>query len=269
MKDQIIDLYRKTGNGGLVAKQLGITTYRVYKCLRDNGIEPKKVGGKEKHSVQTMVEMYKDGMSLSQIANKLDMNSVSIWERIKNYDATLLRDRLDALRAVNTKIVGRDRADVVKRYKNGESSSDIAKDYNVHKTTVHSILHEWGVEIRDMYGSNNHQWKGGRVGLNKLIRNSSMYVQFRDDILRSRDYTCEISGERGGRLNVHHKVFFCKLVDDFLSVNPDLDWEDESKRQYLYNQMEIFQPFWNESNVIVIREDLHKAIHQCLGKDID
>jgi DNA invertase Pin-like site-specific DNA recombinase len=269
LAEQVIGLYRQKGNGGWIAEKLGITNYMVYKCLRANGIEPKKVGGKEKHSVKKMVDMYKDGMSTSQIAKELNMNHVSVWERLKKHGNGIMLSQADSCRKFNSKIVGRDYLDIVKRYKEGESSSDIAKDYEVHKTTITKILHDFNVPIRDMHGSNNHQWKGGRVNLNKLIRNSSIYVQFRDDILKSRDYTCEVSGDRGGRLNVHHKIFFSKLIGDFLDANPDLDWEDESKRQYLYNQIEVFAPFWDESNVIVIREDLHKAIHQCLGKDDD
>lgn len=257
-KKIILDLYRQCGNGGKIAKELKITNYRVYKCLRDNGIEPKKVGGKEKHPVQNMIDMYNRGMSTSEVAHALNMNPVSVWERLKNHGVQLRsRSESHEIRG-HTKIKRVDEQDVINMYKSGMSSSEIAKKYSVYKDAVLRVLHKHKIPIRTMYGQNNPAWKGGRLQLNKLIRNSAKYVSFRDEVMRERGYTCEISGERGGKLNVHHIKPFCQLIDDFVDQYGEDIIKDHEK---LYKAIDAFEPFWDKSNVILLTEEEHRKMH--------
>ncbi len=259
-KEQILQMYHEHGNGGRIAKYLGITNYRVYKCLRENDIEPKKVGGKEKHSAEKMVDMYNGGMSTTEIADKLNMNQVSVWERLKT-NGVQLRTRSEAseLRG-HTKIKKSDEQDVLEMYKNGMTYRQIAKEYCAHMDAVGRVLKKHNVRPRDMYGSNNHAWKGGRLKLNKLIRNSARYIEFRDHMMKKRNYTCELTGERGGKLNVHHIKPFAQLIDEFVAQNNE-NIDSDERREELYGATVDFEPFWEESNVIVVTEDKHKWLH--------
>lgn len=260
-KDQILRMYAEHGNGGRIAKDLGITNYRVYKCLRANGIEPKKVGGKQKHDACKMIDMYNSGMSTTAIAKKLDMNPTSVWERLKN-NGIELRSQTEALEICgHTKITKDREQECIDLYLSGMPSREVAKHFGLKgKDQVLVCLKKHGVNRRDMYGSNNHAWKGGRVKLNKLIRNSAKYIAFRDEIMAERDYTCEFTGERGAKLNVHHIKPFSKLIDDFVVVHGD-DIGSDDRREELYQAIEDFEPFWNKDNVLILTEEEHKKIH--------
>jgi len=53
-------------------------------------------------------------------------------------------------------------------------------------------------------GENHWNWKGG---ISKHSRGQDyQYVQWRKDILKKYDYTCQKCGVRGGRLSPHHIV---------------------------------------------------------------
>ena len=42
---------------------------------------------------------------------------------------------------------------------------------------------------------------------NSRIRNSSKYFDWRDDVFKRDNYTCQCCGQVGGKLNAHHKKF--------------------------------------------------------------
>lgn len=58
------------------------------------------------------------------------------------------------------------------------------------------------------------------------------------------NYTCQISGQRWGKLVVHHKKPFALIVDD-------LDYDT-----YLASE-----DLWNLDNGVTITEELHKQFH--------
>lgn len=266
MDQQIIELYKQSGNGGLVAKQLGITNYKVYTALRRNGIEPKRIGGKEKASLQDLTEAYNSGLSSTQVANKFNMTASSVVERLQGAGVQLRSKKEALILSGHTKITPEREQEVIDLYLSGQSAMQIAKHFGLKvKDQVLETLKKHGIKARDMFGANNHAWKGGKVPLNKLIRNHTKYTNFVKHVIQSRDYTCEVTGVRGGKLNVHHdKVYFSKLVDQFMEQHADIMLD----REKLNLAIEEFQPFWNESNVILISEAEHKNIHKTV-KDCD
>lgn len=62
----------------------------------------------------------------------------------------------------------------------------------------------------------NNQWKGGTTELNYYLRQRG--VSWKKKWRRFYDYKCVITGERGGRLPVHHAEPFHKLRDEVLEV---------------------------------------------------
>lgn len=55
---------------------------------------------------------------------------------------------------------------------------------------------------------NNPNWKGGITKESFLIRNSKKMRKWRDIIFKRDEYVCQISGQRGQQLIVHHKNSF-------------------------------------------------------------
>lgn len=53
-------------------------------------------------------------------------------------------------------------------------------------------------------GENHPMWKGGVKPENQKLRSSRRYKNWRTKVFRRDDYTCQICGERGGKLEADH-----------------------------------------------------------------
>lgn len=53
-------------------------------------------------------------------------------------------------------------------------------------------------------GENHPNWKGGITPENQRERGSSKYSNWRKDVFSRDNYTCQICGIKGGKLNAHH-----------------------------------------------------------------
>lgn len=261
--DQIIPLYQQYGNGAPVAKQLGITTYMVYKHLRANGIEPKKNGQwQQKVDLQTIVDMYQSGMSTTQIASKLKMDATSVWERLNN-SGIQLRDRGDAM--AKSRWGGKKRGtdqEVIALYISGMNCKQISDYYGLKnsRAEIARVLHKHDIKI-EVHAERSPHWKGGKLALNKMIRNCAKYVNWRNEIFKEHDYTCELTGQRGGKLNVHHIKPLADLISEFQLQHPaGFASQDDQLRA-----IEDFQPFWDKANVMVVTKDAHRKIHMELS----
>jgi 5-methylcytosine-specific restriction endonuclease McrA len=57
-------------------------------------------------------------------------------------------------------------------------------------------------------GEKNNNWKGGITPINRLIRGSKRYLDWRIAVFERDDYTCQFCGERGGHLHADHIMPF-------------------------------------------------------------
>jgi hypothetical protein len=60
-------------------------------------------------------------------------------------------------------------------------------------------------------GKANSNWKGGITSEKYLIRSSIKYKIWRDKVFKRDNYTCQMCGKRGGKLQAHHKFLFSKF----------------------------------------------------------
>ena len=97
-----------------------------------------------------------------------------------------------------------------------------------------------------MLGKNNPAWRGGITSLYNEIRNSSEYLDFIQIILKKSNYTCKMSQEVGGILNVHHIKSFAKILEE----------NNITTREEALECKEL----WNEKNVVVLSEKWHSGI---------
>ena len=65
----------------------------------------------------------------------------------------------------------------------------------------------------DNCGERNGNWKGGVTSEVMKERNSRKYVRWRNSVFQRDDYTCQCCGQRGGKLNAHHKENFADNED--------------------------------------------------------
>jgi len=65
---------------------------------------------------------------------------------------------------------------------------------------------------KNVSGSLNGNWKNGISTLNNLIRTSKKYEIWRNKVFENDNWTCQKCNQRGGDLEVHHKVSFIKLL---------------------------------------------------------
>lgn len=85
-------------------------------------------------------------------------------------------------------------------------------------------------------GNKNGRWLTDR----SKLKNKRLYFEeklFIKEILQERNFTCELTGQRGGRLSVHHKN----------------GWKDYPEQRF------------DKSNVVVIQQPIHKLFHNIYG----
>jgi hypothetical protein len=63
-------------------------------------------------------------------------------------------------------------------------------------------------------GENSHWWKGGKEPLKGIIRSHYKYRQWRSDVYTRDDFTCQVCGQRGGKLNADHIKSFSQILHE-------------------------------------------------------
>lgn len=116
------------------------------------------------------------------------------------------------------------------------------------------------------YGcENSPQWKGGVCSINDLVRAELKY--WKKDVLDFNNYTCFISGERGGRLVSHHIKPF-HLIRDEILIELGLDKKacikDCSDKQYK-TLIEKFNKVHTVELGVAINKEIHKLLHHHYG----
>lgn len=65
---------------------------------------------------------------------------------------------------------------------------------------------------RNLFGSNNPNWKNGATHLSQVIRSLPKYRRWRESIFKRDKFTCLTCGVIGGTLNVHHLTSFTSIL---------------------------------------------------------
>lgn len=134
--------------------------------------------------------------------------------------------------------------------------SAFKKGTKVHETD------NWKNAIVNLRGANNPAWKGGIYPLGKCIRNSEESENWRIEVFKRDNYTCQKCLTKGGYLHAHHKVRFSELFHDFLNLFSQ--FSPIKDKETLLRLSLSYEPFWDINNGITLCEDCHlkKGLHR-------
>lgn len=65
-----------------------------------------------------------------------------------------------------------------------------------------------------MTGESHHSWKGGVTDMSDKIRHMTEYIAWRTSTFEKDSYTCQMCGQRGGRLNADHIKPFSQVMEE-------------------------------------------------------
>lgn len=102
--------------------------------------------------------------------------------------------------------------------------------------------------IPQITGSNHYNWKGGITKLINKIRSYKQYDEWRENIYKRDNYTCQICGDDKGRnLEAHH----------IKSIYQIFEYYEITKLEEVFKCKKL----WDINNGITLCEDCHKKIH--------
>lgn len=106
--------------------------------------------------------------------------------------------------------IGKSQSDETRK----KRSSSLKKWHEVYGFTKETKIKQ-SLAQRGSLGSN---WKGGISPINKRIRRSIEFVEWRNTVFERDNYTCQLCGQHGGILHPHHIEKFSDNIDKRFSV---------------------------------------------------
>ena len=101
---------------------------------------------------------------------------------------------------------------------------------NVYKK---SVLNNWSKKrMGKMCGENHPAWRGGITPENIKIRLSTKTKKWRIRVFKRDNYTCQKSGERGGKLVAHHIQNFHKFPKLRFNMNNGITLSEKSHKEF-------------------------------------
>lgn len=112
---------------------------------------------------------------------------------------------------------------------------------------------------RQNIGKYNGAYIDGRTPLRTRIRDCAKSLEWKQVCMARDNYTCQDTGQHGGKLEVHHIKPFSKIFEEFLYLNSDLDPEDDCDQ--LFDLSQHYDPFWDINNGKTLSEESHHSTH--------
>jgi hypothetical protein len=112
--------------------------------------------------------------------------------------------------------------------------------WNKGKKTPENVRRKISEALR---GEKSYLWKGGVNPLNKQIRNSFEYKQWRSDVFQRDNWTCQTCQRRGIYLEAHHIKTLQAILRDYKIKN--------------LKEALIYKEVWNVNNGVTLCGDCH------------
>lgn len=245
-----------------LSKIIGCSVGTLIHRLGQYGIEIRSHGN---HMEKVKLEQIKYDyeilkLSTTQIAKKYNMSASSVWERLKKNGVNIKNQKEAVFDAIH-KIPLSKYKEICDLYINDKSNNcgKIARIYNVHKTTISSVLKKNGILIEQSFGKRNPAYKGGITPLHTRIRHCEKSNIWRKTCMERDCYKCRFTGQNGS-LQVHHyPKTFSEIFKDFLLLYSNLDPIKDLNE--LLELCQNYEPFWNIDNGITVCNKIHKQLH--------
>lgn len=104
-------------------------------------------------------------------------------------------------------------------------------------------------------GSECNFWRGGVSALQRLIRECQNSYDWKKDIFKRDNYTCNECFIRGGYLEAHHIRTFKDIFNSFLLEYSQFSPIED--KEVLARIAQSYKPFWDISNGITLCKDCH------------
>jgi hypothetical protein len=101
---------------------------------------------------------------------------------------------------------------------------------------------------RTRKGKESNLWKGGVTPIKVKIHDSPLYTAWRQQCFIRDNFTCQRCKGLGGKLEVHHKKSFSKLLNEAKGYMPLLS---------LYDAAMLYTPLWDINNGITYCRECH------------
>lgn len=113
----------------------------------------------------------------------------------------------------------------------------------------------------------NPSYKGGITRITQYLRNSNS--QWFDLCKAQANYTCQLTGKHGCKLNTHHLKAFSTIVIEAHNLH-NIQIKDQVK-DYTQEELKLLEEYvesWHKDNGngVVLSEDVHNLFHKLYGK---
>lgn len=105
-------------------------------------------------------------------------------------------------------------------------------------------------------GSKNGSWKNGRTPLHIMLRTSTKNIEWRNNVFKKDNYTCQECGRHQCLLEAHHKKSFNEIFSEFLKIYDQFSPAEE--KEILLRLAFKYEPFWEISNGETLCKKCHK-----------
>ena len=127
--------------------------------------------------------------------------------------------------------------------------------------------------MKELWQDEEMKWKmsykGGITPITNYLRTLDVVIKWRNNCQYEANYMCELSGKKGVLLNVHHLVAFSTIVIEAHNLH-NIQIKPQVK-DYTQEELKLLEEYvgsWHKdnSNGIVLSEDVHKLFHSLYGK---
>jgi len=108
-------------------------------------------------------------------------------------------------------------------------------------------------------GNKNSNWKRGITPLPSKIRKLPEYINWRNQVFKRDNYTCQECNKRGGNLESHHIKEFFILFQEFLNKYKQYNLTKDKK--ILFSLTKSYKPFWKLNNGKTLCKQCHNKQH--------
>lgn len=145
-EEKIIELF-KIGNTILsIKKELKIPYSKIIEILEKNDLKkPKKFFSDEQK--KEIVNLYKKGKTITEIGKKIGFSTTSVGSFLEKENLRI-RKKKDEISKNSFEKYEKNKKELIRKYKNGESILKISKEYKLKSCYLKKYLNDWGIKTK-------------------------------------------------------------------------------------------------------------------------